>query len=595
MGLEWRYFLSQGDNCMRASQLLLATLKETPADAEITSHQLMLRAGLIRKLASGLHTWLPLGLRTLHKVERIVREEMDAAGGQEVLMPAVQPAELWIESGRWQAYGPELLRLQDRHQREFCFGPTHEEVITDLVRREIRSYRQLPALFYQVQTKFRDEIRPRFGVMRAREFLMKDAYSFHLNEASLEQTYQQMYSTYARIFTRLGLDFRAVQADTGTIGGNLSHEFHVMADSGEDAIVFSTESEFAANVEMVPAPAPRTERPTPQQTLEVVDTPDQRTIAEVANYLGLPVRRCLKTLLVQGAQGDLVALVLRGDHELNPLKAEALPEVAKPLALASEEQIRRQLHCPPGYIGPVGMATPVIADQTAAVVADFVCGANQEGKHITGVNWDRDLPLPKVADLRNVVAGDPSPDGQGTLKLARGIEVGHIFQLGDKYSASMHAVCLDEHGQAKTLGMGCYGIGVSRVVAAAIEQHHDSRGIRWPISIAPFHAVLLPMNMQKSRRLRETAEQLYTDLLAAGLEVLFDDRPLRAGVMFADADLIGIPHRLVLGERGLDMGTIEYKTRQEANSIHLKLGEVVSHLRQQIAAELSAGFSAPLN
>jgi prolyl-tRNA synthetase len=572
---------------MRASQLLLATLKETPADAEVVSHQLMLRAGLIRKLASGLHTWLPLGLRTLRKVERIVREEMDRAGGQEVLMPAVQPAELWIESGRWQAYGPELLRLQDRHQRDFCFGPTHEEVITDLVRREIRSYRQLPALFYQVQTKFRDEIRPRFGVMRAREFLMKDAYSFHLDEASLERTYQQMHQTYWRIFSRLGLDFRAVQADTGTIGGHLSHEFHVIAESGEDAIAFSTEGEFAANVEMVPAPGPSTKRPPPRRILEVVDTPNQRTIDEVARYLGLPVEHCLKTLVVQGEQDSLVALVLRGDHELNPIKAQALPEVATPLTLASEEQIRQRLHCPPGFIGPVGLTIPVIADRTAAVVADFVCGANQEGKHIVGANWERDQTLPRVADLRNVVDGDPSPDGRGTLRIARGIEVGHIFQLGDKYSQSMHAVCLDEQGQAKTLIMGCYGIGVSRVVAAAIEQNHDSQGIRWPTSIAPFQVILLPMNMHKSRRLREAAEQLYADLLAAGLEVLFDDRPLRAGVMFADADLIGIPHRLVLGERGLDRGLVEYKTRQQESSTEFPLSEVVTHLRQRIAAELS--------
>ncbi len=579
---------------MRASQMLLATLKETPADAEVISHQLMLRAGLIRKLASGLYTWLPLGLRTLRKVERIIREEMDAAGGQEVLMPAIQPAELWIESGRWQAYGPELLRLQDRHQRDFCFGPTHEEVITDLVRREIRSYRQLPTIFYQIQTKFRDEIRPRFGVMRAREFLMKDAYSFHLNEASLQQTYQQMHKTYSRIFARLGLDFRAVQADTGTIGGHLSHEFHVMAESGEDAIAFSTASEFAANVEMVPAPAPGRQRPAPQRTLERVDTPHQRTMDEVATYLRLSVQQCLKTLLVQGEKDSLVALVLRGDHELNPIKAEALAEVAKPLTLATEEQIRQRVHCPPGFIGPVGLTIPVIADQTAAVVADFVCGANQAGKHMVGVNWERDLALPRVADLRNIVDGDPSPDGRGTLKVARGIEVGHIFQLGDKYSESMHAVCLDEQGQAQTLVMGCYGIGVSRIVAATIEQNYDSQGIRWPTSIAPFQVVLLPMNMHKSRRLREAAEQLYTDLLATGLEVLFDDRPLRPGVMFAEADLIGIPHRLVLGERGLDTGMVEYKTRQAAKSTELALNEAVEQLRQQIATELNVGSAARL-
>lgn len=571
---------------MRASQLLLATLKEIPADAEVISHQLMLRAGMIRKLASGLHTWLPLGLRTLRKVEAIVREEMNRAGGQEMLMPAVQPAELWMASGRWQAYGPELLRLQDRHQREFCFGPTHEEVITDLVRREIRSYRQLPALFYQIQTKFRDEIRPRFGVMRAREFLMKDAYSFHLSEASLQQTYQQMYDTYARIFARLGLNFRAVQADTGTIGGHLSHEFHVMAESGEDTIAYSSEGTFAANVEMVPAPAPQTERPPATRPLEAVDTPTQRTIDEVANHLGISPAQCLKTLLVHGKGNGLVALVVRGDHELNRLKAEAQPEVATPLTLAAEESIRQGLGCAPGFIGPVGLTLPVIVDPAAAVVADFVCGANQERKHLTGVNWERDLALPRVADLRNVVAGDPSPDGQGTLSIARGIEVGHIFQLGDKYSQALHAVCLDERGQAQTLVMGCYGIGVSRVVAAAIEQNHDARGIRWPTAIAPFQVVLLPMNMHKSRRLREAAERLYGDLLAADLEVLFDDRPLRPGVMFAEADLIGIPHRLVLGERGLDAARVEYKARPQTESSEMALSDAVAYLRQQVTAEL---------
>lgn len=571
---------------MRASQLLLATLKETPGDAEIVSHQLMLRAGMIRKLAAGLYTWLSLGLRVLRKVEGIIRQEMDRAGGQELLMPAVQPAELWIESGRWQAYGPELLRFQDRHQRDFCFGPTHEEVITDLVRREIRSYRQLPALFYQVQTKFRDEIRPRFGVMRAREFLMKDAYSFHLNEDSLRETYRRMYDVYSRIFTRMGLNFRVVEADTGAIGGYLSHEFHVLADSGEDAIAFSTQSDFAANVEMIPAPAPQQPRPAPKATLETVATPGRQTIDEVAEYLGIPRERCLKTLLVQGRDAGLVALIVRGDHELNAVKAAALPEVASPFTFATEAQIRAVVGCAPGSIGPVGLTLPVIADHSATAVADFVCGANSEGQHLVGVNWERDLPLPKTADLRNVINEDVSPDGKGQLRIARGIEVGHIFQLGRKYSDALHAVCLDENGQATTLVMGCYGIGVSRIVAAAIEQNHDERGIRWPTPIAPFHIAILPLNMHKSRRLRDAAEKLYAELLAANLEVLFDDRPLRPGVMFADADLIGIPHRLVLGERGLDAESVEYKTRQQVQSVDLALSAVTAHLRRQVAAEL---------
>jgi prolyl-tRNA synthetase len=568
---------------MRTSQLLLSTVKETPADAEVISHQLMLRAGMIRKLASGLYSWLPLGLRALRKVERIVRDEMDAAGAQEVLMPAVQPAELWQESGRWEQYGPELLRLRDRHDREFCFGPTHEEVITDLIRREIRSYKQLPANFYQIQTKFRDEIRPRFGVMRAREFLMKDAYSFHIDQASLHETYEVMHQTYTRIFTRLGLQFRAVRADTGSIGGTGSHEFHVLAASGEDAIAFSTASDYAANVELAEALAPAAPRPAPTQTLATVDTPGAHSIAEVSAFLNLAAERCLKTLLVQGTDG-IVALVLRGDHELNAIKAEKLPEVAAPLSFATPEQIRQTAGCDAGSLGPLGLKIPVIADRSAVQLADFVCGANQDGKHLTGVNWGRDLPEPRGADLRNVVEGDPSPDGKGSLAIKRGIEVGHIFQLGTKYSQAMNATCLDESGQAVTMAMGCYGIGVSRVVAAAIEQNYDDNGIIWPDAIAPFQVVLIPMNMHKSQRLQTAAEDLYQRLRKVGIDVLFDDRKERAGVMFADMDLIGIPHRLVLGERGLDKGEIEYKQRRASEIQQIAIDEMVGFLQAQLSA-----------
>jgi prolyl-tRNA synthetase len=567
---------------MRASRLLIATLKESPADAEVVSHQLMLRAGLIRKLATGLYTWLPVGLRVLRKVEAIVREEMDRAGAQELLMPAVQPAELWQESGRWEMYGSELLRLRDRHDREFCFGPTHEEVITDLVRREIRSYKQLPANFYQIQTKFRDEIRPRFGVMRAREFLMKDAYSFHLDEDSLRETYQVMHETYSRIFRRVGLQFRAVRADTGAIGGSLSHEFHVLADSGEDAIAFASEGDYAANVELAEAVSPVAPRPAPGEALAAVDTPGRHTIEEVSDFLGVPPERTLKTLLVDGADGGLVALVLRGDHTLNEVKAARLPEVAAPLTFAAPARVREELGCEVGSLGPVGLTVPVVVDRAAAQVADFVCGANRDGEHLTGVNWGRDLPEPATADLRNVVAGDPSPDGRGTLAIARGIEVGHIFQLGRKYSEAMQATCLDEQGQPVTLIMGCYGIGVSRVVAAAIEQSHDERGIIWPDAIAPFRVALLPMNMQKSPRLAEAAERLHADLEAAGIDILFDDRPLRAGVMFADSELLGIPHRLVLGERGLDAGTVEYRGRRDAASQDLRLEQAVEWLGERL-------------
>lgn len=577
---------------MRLSQFPLNTLKETPADAEIASHRLMLRAGMIRKLAAGLYTWLPLGLRVLRKVEAIVREEMNRAGALEVSMPAVQPAELWQESGRWDHYGPELLRLRDRHQREFCFGPTHEEIITELARNELRSYKQLPINYYQIQTKFRDEIRPRFGVMRAREFLMKDAYSFHLDDTSLAETYEIMYQAYSRIFRRCGLDFRAVQADTGSIGGNASHEFHVLASSGEDAIAFSTGSDYAANVELAEALAPVTEAPAPAETARLVDTPNARTIAELVEQFGQPIERTVKTLIVAAAEDEnatrasrpsLIALLVRGDHELNSVKAEKLPQVARPLRLATEEDIRTAIGAGPGSLGPKDLPIPCIADRAVAVTADFSAGANQDGKHWFGLNWGRDLPLPEVADLRNVVEGDPSPDGQGQLTIARGIEVGHVFQLGVKYSQAMKVVVLDEAGKAITPTMGCYGIGVSRVVAAAIEQHHDERGICWPVPIAPFEVALLPMKLGKSYRVREACEQLYQQLREAGIDVLFDDRDARAGVMFADMELIGIPHRLVISDKHLDEGRVEYKGRADAEMQLLALEEAIAFLRRALA------------
>ncbi|HFD92440.1 MAG TPA: proline--tRNA ligase [Gammaproteobacteria bacterium] len=567
---------------MRTSRFLLATTRETPADAEIVSHQLMLRAGLIRKLAAGLYTWLPMGLRVLRRIETVVREEMDRAGAQEVLMPAVQPAELWQESGRWDLYGPELLRLQDRHGRPFCFGPTHEEVITDLIRREIRSYRQLPANFYQIQTKFRDEIRPRFGVMRAREFIMKDAYSFHVSQESLQETYEVMREAYGRIFSRLGLDFRAVQADSGAIGGRVSHEFHVLADSGEDAIAFSSDGAYAANLEMAVALPPAGPRPTPSEALDKVATPGQERIADVSAFLGVQPSQCVKTLLVKGSESDVVALVVRGDHELNPVKAEKLPEVDTPLTFAEPEQILAATGSPAGSIGPVGLDIPVIADHGAAHAADFVCGANEEGWHYRGVNWGRDLPEPRTADIRNVVEGDPNPEGDGTLSIRRGIEVGHIFQLGAKYSEAMNATCLDEKGRTVTMIMGCYGIGISRIAAAAIEQHHDDKGILWPDAMAPFDVMLIPLNMHKSQRLREAVEKLYETLCGAGLSVLLDDRKERPGVMFADHDLIGIPHRLVLGERGLDASSIEYKSRREDDTEEVPLESVTDFLKSRL-------------
>jgi len=573
---------------MRTSEFLLATLRETPADAEIISHQLMLRAGMIRKLAAGLYNWLPLGLRVLRKVETIVREEMDRAGAQEMLMPAIQPAELWQESQRWDQYGPELLRLHDRHERAFCFGPTHEEVITDLMRREIRSYKQLPANFYQIQTKFRDEIRPRFGVMRAREFLMKDAYSFHIDDASLQQTYDVMYDTYTRIFTRIGLDFRAVLADTGNIGGAASHEFHVLADSGEDAIAFCEATGYAANVELAGALPPRAPRPAASEDMTRIATPGQHSIDDVSQFLGIGPGRCVKTLLVAGSEHEAVALVLRGDHELNEIKAGKLAAVASPVQLVTDDTVKRLTGSAPGSLGPLGLGIPVIVDHSAAALADFVCGANRDGEHLTGVNWGRDLPEPEVADLRKVVAGDPGPDGQGELSITRGIEVGHIFQLGDKYSTAMNATVLDESGKAITMTMGCYGIGVSRVVAAAIEQNHDDNGIIWPQAIAPFQVALLPMNMHKSQRLREAVESLYHQLCAAGIEVLFDDRKERAGVMFSDMELIGIPHRLVLGERGLDQGMIEYRGRRDTESTDMPLDGILAFLQERFTQAIQA-------
>ena len=563
---------------MRTSQFPLNTLKETPSDAEIVSHQLMLRAGLIRKLAAGLYTWLPLGLRVLRKVERVVREEMDKAGALEVSMPVVQPAELWQESGRWEKYGPELARLKDRHEREFCLGPTHEEIITDLARAEIKSYKQLPVNYYQIQTKFRDEIRPRFGVMRAREFLMKDAYSFHLDQESLQQTYDAMYLAYSNIFTRLGLHYRPVLADTGAIGGSHSHEFHVLADSGEDAIAFSNVSAYAANVEQAEALA-LTLPAEAQAELTLVDTPGQHSIEAVSAFLGLPSSRVLKTLFVAGEEEGVVALLLRGDHELNTVKAAKLSAVASPLRFATEAEVRAAAGCSPGSLGPISLVIPIVVDRSAAKLVNFVCGANQDGKHYTGVNWGRDLPQPNiVADIRNVVDGDPSPDGQGTLSIARGIEVGHIFQLGTKYSEAMNATVLNEEGRAQVMMMGCYGIGITRVVAAAIEQNYDAKGIVWPQALAPFDVALLPMNMHTSERVMEKAGQLYAELRTAGFEVLFDDRKARPGVMFADMELIGIPHRIVVSDKGMDAGTLEYKGRRDTESQHIPIHEIVSFL-----------------
>jgi len=572
-------------NNMRTSQYLLSTLKETPADAEVISHQLMLRAGMIRKLASGLYTWLPTGLRVLKKVENIVREEMNNAGAIEVSMPVVQPADLWQESGRWEQYGPELLRFVDRGERPFVLGPTHEEVITDLIRNELNSYKQLPLNFFQIQTKFRDEVRPRFGVMRSREFLMKDAYSFHTSQESLQETYDAMYAAYSKIFSRMDLDFRAVQADTGSIGGSASHEFQVLAQSGEDDVIFSDSSDFAANIEFAEALAPKAPRAAATQEMTLVDTPNAKTIAELVDQFNLPIEKTVKTLLVkaeEGASAPLIALLVRGDHELNEVKAEKLPQVASPLTFATEEEIRALVNAGPGSLGPVNLPIPVVIDRTVAAMSDFSAGANIDGKHYFGINWDRDVATPEVADIRNVVAGDPSPDGKGTLLIKRGIEVGHIFQLGTKYSEALNAAVQGEDGRNQILTMGCYGIGVTRVVAAAIEQNHDDRGIIWPDAIAPFQVAILPMNMHKSYRVQELAEKLYADLRAQGIEVLMDDRKERPGVMFADMELIGIPHTVVIGDRNLDNDDIEYKYRRSGEKQMIKTGDVLDYLVKAI-------------
>ncbi len=559
---------------MRLSRFPLFTLKEVPADAEVISHQLMVRAGLIRRLASGLYSWLPLGLRVLQRIERVVREEMNRAGAFELLMPCVQPAELWQESERWSEYGPELLRFKDRHQREFCFGPTHEEVITDIARRELKSYRQLPVNYYQIQTKFRDEIRPRFGVMRAREFIMKDAYSFHLDQESLEAGYQAMFDAYSIIFTRLGLRFRPVQADSGAIGGSASQEFHVLADSGEDAIVFSDGDDYAANLEMAEALPPEAGKKKPGDDMRIVDTPDIRSIDELCSFLDADPGRCIKTLLVDAEDGGLIALVLRGDHELNALKAERIPGVHQPLTMAGADKVSASIGCEPGFIGPVNLSCSIHVDHSAAAVVDFICGANEIDKHLVNVNWGRDLPGCDSVDLRNVVDGDPSPTGKGMLSVTRGIEVGHIFMLGDKYSSMMNAQVLDANGKTQTLLMACYGIGITRIAAAAIEQNHDERGIIWPPAMAPFDVALVPINQHKSDRVREAADQLYEDLSATGLQVIVDDRNARPGVKFADMDLIGIPHRVVVAEKGLDAGTFEYKNRRDDQTRNLTIAEL---------------------
>jgi prolyl-tRNA synthetase len=567
---------------MRLSTYPLPNMKEVPAEAEVISHQLMLRAGLIRRVAAGLYTWLPMGLRVLRKVENIIREEMDRAGALELLMPTIQPAELWQESGRWEQFGPELLRLKDRHDRGFVYGPTHEEVITDLARRELKSYRQLPVNFYQIQLKFRDEIRPRFGVMRAREFLMKDAYSFHMDAASLDEGYKLMYDAYTRIFTRMGLKFRAVLADPGAIGGTGSQEFHVLAASGEDAIAFSDADDYAANIEKAEALSPAGDRPAPTETLREVPTPGAKTIADLTAMLGVEAKRTLKTLVVDGSDGGVVALVVRGDHELNAVKAQNLPAVASPLRMASAEKIVEALGSEIGYIGPVNLRCKIIVDRSAVMLSDFVCGANARDAHLVGVNWGRDMPEPEVADLRNVIEGDPSPSGVGTLSIARGIEVGHIFKLGNKYSEALGATVLDTNGQSVAMLMGCYGIGVTRVVAAAIEQNHDDRGIAWPEPIAPFNVVLVPMNYQKSERVRETTDALYAQLQAAGVDTLLDDRDARPGVKFTDAELFGIPHRVVIGERGLDAGVLEYRHRRAEANEDMPLAEAVSFLKSRL-------------
>jgi prolyl-tRNA synthetase len=565
---------------MQLSKLPLTTFKEVPAEAEIASHQLMLRAGLIRQLASGLFTWMPIGLRVLRKVEAIVREEMDRAGAMELLMPAIQPAELWQETNRWERYGPLLLRMHDRKHREFCFGPTHEEVITDIGRQELKSYKQLPVTYYQIQTKFRDELRPRFGLMRAREFVMKDAYSFHLDQASLQATYDGMAAAYRTIFDRLGLTYKSVEADSGEIGGGQSREFHVLAEAGEDALACVEAEDFAMNLELAPAPVPAQPRPEPTRAMSKVATPDTRSIEQVCEMLAVAPQQTIKTLLIEGDDDQLVALVLRGDHSLNTVKAGKITGIATPLTLATAERIAQFTKIPTGYIGPVNLKLRIIADHSAAHCSDFICGANEEGFHLAGVNWGRDLPEPETADLRNVVAGEASPGG-GTIAITRGIEVGHIFQLGDKYSQAMGAKVLDQNGREQPMLMGCYGIGVSRIVAAAIEQNHDAKGILWPAAIAPFQIALLALNSKKSAEVRSFADSLYASLQSAGIEVLYDDRENRPGVMFADAELLGIPHQVVVGERGLSNGVVEYRQRQSGDSREIQVDEVVDFVTAQ--------------
>jgi len=562
---------------MRTSQFPLQTVKETPADAEIASHRLMLRAGMIRKLAAGLYTWLPLGLRVLRKVERIVREEMDRSGALEVSMPAVQPAELWQESGRWEQYGPLLLRMSDRHNRDFCFGPTHEEVITDIARRELRSYKQLPVNYYQVQTKFRDEIRPRFGVMRSREFIMKDAYSFDLDSEGLAASYARMHDAYTAIFTRLGLTFRVVEADSGEIGGSKSQEFHVLADSGEDAIAYCDTDDYASNIETAATVRPQGQRPPASRALETVETPGIRTIDALCEFMDITPEQTLKTLIVEG-ETTPVALVLRGDHELNAVKAQKLPGVHSPLTMASPETVREVTGAGPGFAGPLGLDIPVYFDHATAAMADCVAGGNAEDKHVTGINFGRDIDEPETVDIRNIVPGDPTPGGTGTLAIARGIEVGHIFQLGDKYSKAMNATVLDQDGKERVMAMGCYGIGITRIVGAAIEQNHDENGIIWPAPLAPFDVVIVPIGMDRSETVREAAESLYQELSELGYEVLFDDRDARPGVKFADAELIGIPHRLVVSERNLAAGELEYRHRRDSESRNVKRDEALAIL-----------------
>lgn len=571
---------------MRTSQFPLSTLRETPADAEIISHQLMLKAGLIRRLTSGLYTWMPLGLRVLRNVEAIIRAEMNQAGAVELLMPAVQPAELWQQSGRWEQYGAELLRFHDRHQRDYCYGPTHEEIITDYARKDLTSYKQLPINYYQIQHKFRDEVRPRFGVMRSREFLMKDAYSFHLTQESLQATYDTMHQTYQRIFTRLGLRFRAVEADTGSIGGNASHEFHVLAESGEDAIAFSSASDYAANVEKAVAIPLTAERAEPAAGMRTIDTPHQKTIEELAQFLAIDKKQIIKTLLVKGDSDDhaVVALLLRGDHELNEIKAEKIDGIAAPFEFATDEQIFAAIGCKAGSIGPLGLTIPIIADHAVKPLSDFVCGANKNGKHLIAVNWERDLAEPqRFADLRNVVEGDPSPDGKGgTLSIVRGIEVGHIFQLGKKYSEALQATVLNKQGKAEVMTMGCYGIGVSRIVGASIEQNHDQQGIIWPDAIAPFQLAIVPINYHKSALVKEVTDRLYREWVALGYDVLLDDRNMRPGAMFADLELVGIPHRIVVSARGLKNNELEYKARQENDAETVAMDNVTAFIAKKL-------------